>query len=313
MPDPVIEVKDVSFSYPRKQVFVALSFSLPKGLVGIVGPNGAGKTTFLRLSLGLLRPHRGSISVLGLDPQAESRKVRGLVGYVPEEDPFVPGLSALESVVLAGRLCGIRRKDCLRQAHALLDDLGLGEERYRRADTLSVGLRQRVKLAQALIADPPLLFLDEPTSGLDPRGREGLLRLIERLVREEGKTAILATHILSDLERICTYLLVLREGRVALCGEPRKLLLRGDKYHVSFAGGGDAFLGALVRAGAKVLEKARGEAVCQVPPSWRGNDFLRLAAETGTVLYSFRPYRERLADLLFSAEGEIAGCDSACS
>ena len=192
------------------------------GRIGLLGPNGAGKSTLLKILLGLLPPSSGSGRVLGQRPRPfDGIDLRRAVGYMPEADALVPGLRGAEYVALAGELYGMPPREAQRRAHEVLTYLELEDARYRRLEEYSTGMKQRLKLAQALVHDPPVLLLDEPTSGLDPSGRDAMLRLLLTLGREHGKSILLSTHLLGDVERVCETVLILHQGRRAAPGRRR--------------------------------------------------------------------------------------------
>jgi ABC-2 type transport system ATP-binding protein len=174
MTEPVLELRELAKSYGSVRALDGLTLRVEPGAVGLLGPNGAGKTTLIKLLLGLLRPERGSARVLGLDPaeRRERLEVRRRVGYMPEGDCLIPGMTAVELVTTMGRLAGMSYRDSITRTHEVLDYVGLAEERYREVQTYSTGMRQKQKLAQAIVHDPRLVLLDEPTSGLDPLGRK---------------------------------------------------------------------------------------------------------------------------------------------
>jgi len=208
----VIELEHVTKRYGDLLALDDLSVAIAAGALGLLGPNGAGKSTLIKLLLGLVGFREGTARVLGLDARRASRKIREQVGYMPEDDCILPGLRGVESVAYAGELAGIPPSTALRRAHEMLDYCAVGEERYREVQTYSTGLRQRVRLAQALIHAPKLLFLDEPTSGLDPEGREEMLELVRDLARERGISVVFSTHILRDVEVSCDAVLILGGG-----------------------------------------------------------------------------------------------------
>jgi ABC-2 type transport system ATP-binding protein len=191
-------------------------------VTGLLGPNGAGKSTLLKTILGFLTPARGEIQVLGRAVSRGSDDIRGLLGYFPERAVFLPELSAVESVALAGELGGLARRDALARAHQMLWFTGLGEARYRSVEDFSTGMRQRTKLAMALVHDPDLLLLDEPTSGLDPSGRRQMLELVQQIAAK-GISVLLSTHILHDVEEVCERVLLLHRGRLVLGGSLSEL------------------------------------------------------------------------------------------
>jgi ABC-2 type transport system ATP-binding protein len=209
---------DVSKNYGAHPALGPITLDLSRGCIGLLGPNGAGKTTFLRLLMGILPPSAGTVKVLGEEVRAGAIELRRRIGYAPEGDALFPGLSGVEAVAYAGRLVGMPKTDALQRAHQVLDYVELGEARYRLVEKYSTGMRQRLKLAQALVHDPELLVLDEPTEGVDPEARNDLLDLIAELQREHGLQLILSTHLLHDVERLATHALVLNRGRVMAHG-----------------------------------------------------------------------------------------------
>ena len=214
---PVV-VDGVVKRYGRRTVLDQVSLVVPPGITGLVGPNGAGKSTLVRAILGLVRLAAGSVRVCGLDPVADPRQVRQLVGVVPEDECTVPGLAAVEMVRYAARLSGFPATEALRRAHEVLDWCDAGQERYRPVETLSVGMRQKVAFAAAIVHDPRLVILYEPTNGLDPIERRAMLGRLETLAHRHGKTVFVSTHVLPDVEAICDHVIVLAAGRVRLAG-----------------------------------------------------------------------------------------------
>ncbi|HEX4591661.1 MAG TPA: ABC transporter ATP-binding protein, partial [Gemmataceae bacterium] len=182
--DPLIDLHHVTLRYGQLTALDDISLRVGPGRIGLLGPNGAGKSTLLKLVMGLLSPSAGSGTVLGKPLAGDGTHLRQKIGFMPEADALVPGMSGVEYVALAGELCGMPRKQAERRAHEVLTYLELEDARYRKVEEYSTGMKQRAKLAQALIHDPPVLLLDEPTSGLDPAGRDAMLRLLFRLGRD---------------------------------------------------------------------------------------------------------------------------------
>src|SRR6516162_5502041 len=203
MSEFLIEINNVSRQFGSLDALRDVTLRLPPGRIGLLGPNGAGKSTLLKILMGLLPPSSGSGKVLGHDLARSGAELRRTIGYMPEADALIPGLRGAEYVALAGELYGMPRREAQRRAHEVLTCLDLEDARYRRLEEYSTGMKQRLKLAQALVHDPPVLLLDEPTSGLDPSGREALLQLLVSLGRDHGKAFILCTHLLGDVERVC--------------------------------------------------------------------------------------------------------------
>jgi ABC-2 type transport system ATP-binding protein len=210
----LLELDDVTKTYGSFTALAGISVRVEPGAIGLLGPNGAGKSTLIKALLGLVSLTRGRAKVLGLDPRTENRRILEQVGYMPEDDCAIAGLKGIEAVRLVGELGGLPERTALRRAHEVLDHVTVGEERYREVDTYSTGMRQKIKLAQALVHAPRLLFLDEPTNGLDPVGREKMLALIRSLVQKAGISVVVSTHILTDVEACCDAALILGRGRL---------------------------------------------------------------------------------------------------
>lgn len=246
-PAPLLELEDVEKAYGGRRVLGPLTLRLERGCVGLLGPNGAGKSTFIRLMLGLLRPTRGRVRVLG---EAPGPALRRRIGYVPEGDARFPGLNGVQAVVLAGRLVGMGRADAMARAHHVLDHVGLGEARYRDAASYSTGMRQRLKIAQALVHDPALLVLDEPTEGVDPEARDDILEILRGLVREHGTQVLVSTHLLHEVERVATHAVILQEGQVREHGPLAQLRAARERgYEVRLNGPPEPLMRRLAEAG----------------------------------------------------------------
>ncbi|HLE95785.1 MAG TPA: ABC transporter ATP-binding protein [Candidatus Thermoplasmatota archaeon] len=283
---PLVELENVSKFYGAQPALGPLTLALPEASIGLLGPNGAGKTTLLRLLLGLMRPTSGTVRVLGEEVGPRSNHLRRRVGYVPEGEAVFPDLNGVEAVAFAGRLVGMPRGEALQRAHQVLDYVELGEARYRAAETYSTGMRQRLKLAQALVHGPELLVLDEPTEGVDPDARIHLLDLISELQREHGIRLIVSTHILNDVERLATHALVLNEGRAAALGTLDELRRSQSRSYIVRVNGPATLLAdELTRQGVR----------CELtPPNVRvelddPRDVLRKVAATGMTVRHLAP------------------------
>src|ERR1700704_5067888 len=229
-----IELHNISRSFGKNQALIDVNLRLETGRIGLLGPNGAGKSTLMKILLGLLPPSSGTGRVLDHDLANAGAALRRAIGYMPETDALVPGMQGAEYVALAGELYGMGRKQALRRAHEVLTYLDLGDARYRKLEEYSTGMKQRLKLAQALVHDPPALLLDEPTSGMDPAGREGMLDLLLRLGKDQGKAILLSTHLLGDVERVCGAVVILHQGRVLCQGRVDDLCRRrNDRYRLT--------------------------------------------------------------------------------
>jgi ABC-2 type transport system ATP-binding protein len=210
----IIATRGLGKQFPGVLALDELTIDIEPGVVGLVGANGAGKSTLIKILLGLLEPSRGQASVLGLDTVRESVKIRELVGYMPEHDCLPPDLSATEFIVHMARVSGLPATAARERSADTLRHVGLYEERYRPIGGYSTGMRQRVKLAQALVHDPKLVFLDEPTNGLDPAGREEMLALIKRIGGQFGISVLVTSHLLGELERVADHLVIIDGGRL---------------------------------------------------------------------------------------------------
>jgi ABC-2 type transport system ATP-binding protein len=277
-----------------------LTLTVQPGIVGLVGANGAGKSTLIRILLGLLPPTRGTVRVLGLDPGRQAEQVRARVGYMPEHDCLPPDLIAAELVTHLARISGLPRTAARERASEALRHVGLYEERYRQVGGYSTGMKQRVKLAQALVHDPDLLLLDEPTNGLDPAGREAMLELIGRIGREFGISIVVCSHLLGEVERICDTLVAIDAGR----------LLRSDR--ISSMTGATGVLVVEVDEGVErlaaalaALEPHRDGPALLVPLT--GDEtydlVLRAVAELDLPLHRLDQRRHRVAELFATATG----------
>jgi ABC-2 type transport system ATP-binding protein len=215
MPTPnVIETRGLVKRYGPQTVLDGVDLSLPAGAIGLLGPNGAGKSTFIKCLLQLEEKDRGSVSLLGSDIDTHGRETRRRIGYAPEQDCHIPGMVGCEYVTYCGELSGMPFEAARQRAHEMLDFVGMGQERYRKVDTYSTGMKQRIKIAQALVHDPDLVFLDEPTNGLDPKGQALILELIERIWKESGISVVLSSHLLHDVDRICDRIVIIARGNV---------------------------------------------------------------------------------------------------
>src|SRR5438067_1747970 len=210
----LFQLDGITKTYGSVTALNDLSVSVPTGAVGLLGPNGSGKTTMIRTLLGLIPVDKGSGEILGMDFRTRQLDIRRLVGFAPENECLFPRVEGVEFVAYAGELVGMSSKDALQRSHEVLDYVGLGEARYRKVETYSTGMKQRLKLASAIIHDPRLLILDEPTNGMDPAGREEVLELAADLARNKGMSLLFSSHLLPDVEAVCEHVLVLSQGQL---------------------------------------------------------------------------------------------------
>jgi ABC-2 type transport system ATP-binding protein len=305
----MIDLRNLSRWYGDFQALCDITFQLAPGRVGLLGPNGAGKSSLLKILLGLLPPSSGTGHVLGHVIGVEETALRRAIGYMPEADALVPGLRGADYVALAGELYGMKRREAQRRAHEVLTYLELEDARYRRLEEYTTGMKQRLKLAQALVHDPPLLLLDEPTSGLDPAGREAMLRLLVTLGRDHGKSILLSTHLLGDVERVCDSVLILHKGRLLLQGGVAELCRRRqDRYRLQIQGDATAFREELRLEGVQILhDNGRGELRVAVPSQWVTRAFFTLADNHRVLLRGLQADDEDLEELFHRVLSDESG------
>jgi len=253
----LIETSGLTKHYGQVKALDKLDLAVEPGIIGLVGANGAGKSTLLKILLGLLTPTSGSASVLGMDTVRETRAIRQVVGYMPEHDCLPPDVGATEFVTHMARISGLPRTAARERTAEVLRHVGLYEERYRQIGGYSTGMKQRVKLAQALVHDPKVLLLDEPTNGLDPSGREEMLDLIKRTGTEFGITVVVASHLLGEIEQVCTYLLAIDAGHLLSAAPISHFTQRTPVLAIEVEEGADRLVAALAAKGARAREDGR--------------------------------------------------------
>jgi ABC-2 type transport system ATP-binding protein len=214
LPPLIIETKDLTKVYGQQRALDGVNLQVAPGAIGLLGPNGAGKSTFMKCLLQLHPITAGSAKLLGREVGREGREIRKRVGYTPEQDCHIPGMVGCEYATYCAQLSGLPFQAARQRAHEMLDFVGMGQERYRKIDTYSTGMKQRLKLAQAIVHDPEIVFLDEPTNGLDPKGQAQILELIQSLWRKYGISVVLSSHLLHDVDRICDQIIIIARGRV---------------------------------------------------------------------------------------------------
>ncbi len=264
-----------------------------------MAPAHLGRGKRLLLSRAPPRKSVATCFVLGYDLGTAGVALRRAIGYMPEADALLPGLRGSEYVSLAGELYGMPRREAQRRAHEVLTYLELEDARYRKLEEYSTGMKQRIKLAQALVHDPPLLLLDEPTSGLDPAGREAMLHLLHALGKDHGKSMILSTHLLGDVERVCDTVVILDHGRVLQQGKVAELRTRRqDRYRLQIQGETRAFIEDLCLEGARIVhDNQEGNLRVAVPEGWVTRNFFTLADHHGILLRGLQPDDEDLDEL----------------
>jgi len=302
---PVVQLEQVSVTYGRQAALRDVSLTFPPGAVGLLGRNGAGKSTLLKALLGFVHPGQGTMQVLGMDVKRSAQQIRARLGYMPENDAQIPGMNAVTFVAYCGELAGMPRADAMQRAHEVLYYVGLGEARYREIGTYSTGMKQRIKLAQALVHDPDLLFLDEPTNGMDPKGRDEMLELIRDLGHNKGVNLILCSHLLPDVEYCCERVVVMDKARIAAAGPIAELKgPRGRVFEVRAKWGHDQLVTAYRAAGYECHETDEDVMRVFVPEGQGPRDLFVLAAREGLQLRHLRPSVPTLEDAFARAVGE---------
>ena len=299
---PVIDLQGLSIDFGRRQILKGLKGDLRGKAIGLLGPNGAGKTTLIHTLLGFHEPTAGTAKIFGLDIFDQAKEIKALVGYMPERDSFIAKMSAVHFVRLMGELSGLPREAALERAHEALFYVGLGEARYRKLETYSLGMKQLAKLAQAIVHGPRLIFLDEPTNGLDPPARLRMIKLI-REIRDSGQAhLVLSSHLLLDVEECCDEILILREGQIAVyCNleeerkSNRKFLMletRGDQ---------ERFVKAVAELGCEYAISGEHRLKLVMQEGVDVKDLYRIAAQEQLQIRRLSYKRDSLEDIFLKA------------
>jgi ABC-2 type transport system ATP-binding protein len=295
---PLIEMEDLEVRYGTFSALKDIVANVSGGAVGLLGPNGAGKSTLIKALLGLLALHKGQGRVMGLDVSRSGLEIRRRVGYMPERDCHIPGMNGFEYVAFCGRLTGMPSKDARRRAHEVLEYVGLGEARYRPVDGYSAGMRQRVKLAQALVHDPHFIILDEPTNGFDPKGREEVLELIYDISHRKGMHLLLSSHLLKDVERTCDSVLLLKEGVLIKYGVIRELKAAdGKAVSLMIKGDVSVFSAKAEQEGWRFEAGERNQGKLYLPADTGTRAIFEAARAAGVQIRSLEPTEESLEDI----------------
>ena len=299
-----VELKNIHFSYGPVKALSGISLVLNEGATGLLGPNGAGKSTLLKIMLGFLTPDEGDGQVLGYDLRREQKFIRQRVGYMPEDDCYITGMDGVSFTAYMGELSGMPRQEAMKRAHEVLFYVGLGESRYRLVETYSSGMRQRLKLAQALVHDPKLLFLDEPTANLDPAGRQDILELIGEIASSKDISVLLCSHLLDDIESICTDMVIINKGQIAASGRIEDLKMVDYRlYELKIKGELPVFSRELEEAGCRLEETEDRLIKIYTPPDFDQMEIFRAAARNGVQIRQFARSQSRLEDLFARVVG----------
>lgn len=301
----LIDIVEITKDYGRFRALDRVSLRIESGVTGLLGPNGAGKTTLIKVLLGLVKTTSGRGRLLDFELGRQFREIRAHVGYMPEDDCFLHGLTGVESVQVVAQLSKLPAIEALRRSHEILDFCGLAQERYRTVETYSTGMRQRLRFAQAIVHDPPVLILDEPTAGLDPEERQAMLNRIRLLAREHGKAVLLCTHILPDVQSICDGVVILARGRVQI-SQRMAILSRPatPSLEVRLLGSSDRFVDLLRSRGIGAAARSNGTVVLPGAPDELADHVWHAARECGVGIRGMTPSRNSLEEIFLKAVRE---------
>lgn len=302
----LIELENVDVYYDDLMALDGVTWSIEGGAVGLLGPNGAGKSTLMKALIGFNRASRGTIKVFGKAMPEHALEIRQRLGYMPEREAVSPRISAVSFLAYCGKLFGMTGVDAMERTHEVLNYVGLDESRYRKMETYSTGMLQRVKLAQALVHDPKLLLLDEPTNGLDPDSRIEMLDLISDLAAKRKVTVVLSTHLLPDVQRVCERVLIINRGKMVKEGTIQELTtLQERQFEVRVRDNTPGFTEALGAAGFLCNPRGNGTLLVTQPEGANASALYEIALNCNTQVRDIRPLRRSLAEVFMDAvEGE---------
>jgi ABC-2 type transport system ATP-binding protein len=297
----LFQLEAVTKTYGAIRALDDLSVTVPAGAVGLLGPNGSGKTTMIRTLLGLIPVDSGSGQILGMDFRRRQLDIRREIGFAPEDECLFPRTEGIEFVAYAGELVGMTSRSAMQRAHEVLDYVGLGEARYRKVESYSTGMKQRLKLASAIVHDPKLLILDEPTNGMDPAGREEVLQLAHDLAHNKGINLLFSSHLLPDVEAVCDYIVVLGAGKLLTQGTIQQLKQVHNRcYEVRLKSDSQMFVQRLAELGYSTRYR-EDLLVVQVPEGGSHQALWRTAADLQQQIRYLRPQRSTLEEVFLSA------------
>ncbi|MCH2268765.1 ABC transporter ATP-binding protein [Candidatus Thalassarchaeum betae] len=294
---PVITARNLCKMYGPHLALDDVNLEIPSGAVGILGPNGAGKSTLFKCLLGLIKTTSGDGTVLGYDIRTEGDMIRSRIGYMPEYDALDPGLAAVDQVRYAGELLGMNPAHATRRAHEVLEYVGLKDQRYRKIETFSTGMKQATKLACAIIHDPEILICDEPTNGLDQRAREFMLQTLRRTVSEGGRSVLMSSHVMDDIQDVCDRIVMIHKGKIVVQRRIEDLAKQVDReIEISVWGGASRMQAALEGRGFEVRRLGRVLRVGRVDDSTTFS-ILEAAVEAGVQVRQMQEYEPDLEDI----------------
>ena len=304
----VIDLDGLEVRLGNRTVLNGLTGALQGRAIGLLGPNGAGKSTLINTLLGFHAPSRGSAHVFGLDAHRDRAQIRGAIGYMPENDSFIGNMSGVRFVRYMAELAGLPAQEALERAHEALFYVGLGEVRYRKVSTYSLGMKQLIKLAQALAHGPRLLILDEPTNGLDPIARQRMIQLIQEIRKEGSVRLLISSHLLRDIDETCDEVLILKGGRIAsLCNIEEERRSNRSFMELETVGATEQFSVSIRRLGCECASFPGGRIKLVVPENIEARDLYVIASQQGVQIRRMNLRRDSLEDIFLRAMDNETG------
>ncbi|MFN2452852.1 MAG: ABC transporter ATP-binding protein [Pyrinomonadaceae bacterium] len=309
---PVIELDGLSVQFGKREILRDVRASLAGRAIGLLGPNGAGKTTLIHTLLGFHPASKGAARIFGRDIATDAKKIRTLVGYMPERDSFIAGMTCVHFVALMAQLSGLTPSAALERAHESLFYVGLGEARYRKLETYSLGMKQLAKLAQAIVHGPQLIILDEPTNGLDPPTRKRMIDLIRDIRDSNAAHVMLSSHLLRDVEECCEEILILKDGRVQVqCDLEAERKANRKFLELEMRGDAEAFAQAVKNLGCELARTSERRFKLVMPETVEIRDLYGAAANGNVQIRKLLYKRDSLEDIFLKAmDGRAAGGES---
>src|SRR5580700_7962261 len=304
----VIDLEGLEVRLGNRTVLDGLTGALQGHVIGLLGPNGAGKSTLINTLLGFHRPSRGSAHVFGLDTHRDRAQIRAGIGYMPENDSFIGNMSGVRFVRYMAELAGLPPEAALERAHEALFFVGLGEVRYRKVSTYSLGMKQLIKLAQALAHGPKLLILDEPTNGLDPIARQRMIQLIKDIRKEGSVRLLISSHLLPDIDETCDEVLILKNGRIAALRNIEQERRSNRSFmELETVGATEKFSVRIRGLGCECASFPDGRVKLVMPDSIEARNVYVLASEQGVQIRRMNQRRDSLEDIFLRAMENDAG------
>ena len=299
---PAIELKNLSVSFNGRPILKDINGTFSGRAIGLLGPNGAGKSTLIQTLLGFHPPSSGSARVLGMDVTTQAREIRHSIGYMPENDSYITGMTGIRLVRMMAELSGLPATAALERAHETLFHLGLGEARYRDVGTYSLGMKQMAKLAVAIVHAPKMLILDEPTNGLDAHGRQRMLEIIGEIRDSQDTTIILCSHLLRDVEQCCDEVMILKDGTLATyCNLEAERRTNRKFIQMETRGETAVFLSRIEQLGCELALNGSRKLKMILPETVETRDLYRIASETGVQIRRLDYKRDSLQDIFLNA------------